>query len=185
MVYKKTILALASALKRDNHQARSDSPFTYSPSSSSMVSGFPMNHNDSLLIFREPLTEVLKDWKVIDALVINDNMPSGITHWNDIIDTAWKIQLNLLRASLDITPARLPDFLSGYDAAPDTTLYEWGHFRIPRNHAYVDELKRYFTHAFIFSHEYRDYIAYVSSDFFFIDSLNPTFNRYERKNLHD
>ena len=180
MVYKKTILALASALKRDNRQAQSDSPFVYSPGSSSMVSGFPMNHNDSLLIFREPLPEVLKDWKVIDVLCINDNMPSGITHWCDIVDTAWKIQLNLLPASLDISPARLPDFLTGYDAAPDIMLFEWGEYWIPRNQAYVDELKRYFTHAFIFNHEYRDYIAYVSPDFFFIDSLNPQFNRYER-----
>ena len=180
MVYKKTILALASALKRDNRQSQSASQFIYSPGSSSMVFAFPLNHNDSLLIFRKQLPEVLKDWKVIDLICINDNMPSGDSWWNDIIDTAWKIQLKLLPASLDITPARLPDFLSGYDAAPDTMLYEWGQYWIPRNHAYVDELKRYFTHAFIFSHDYRDYIAYVSPDFFFIDSLNPTFNRYER-----
>ena len=180
MVYKKTILALASALKRDNHQFHSESPFTYSYGTGSMVSGFPMNHNDSLLIFRMPLPEVLKDWKSIDALCISDNMPSGYTKWNEILDTVWKIQFGLLAPDLDITPSRLPDFLSGYDAAPDIMLYEWGEYWIPRNHAYVDELKRYFTHAFIFGHDYRTYIAYVSPDFFFIDSLNPTFNRYER-----
>lgn len=182
MVYKKTILALASALKRDNRQAQSASPFTYSPSAVSplTVSGFPMNHNDSLLIFRKPLPDVLKDTSIIDVLCINDNMPSGIRWWNGIVDIAWKIQGGCVPL-LDITPVRLPDFLSGYDAAPDIMLYEWGEYWIPRNHDYVDELKRYFTHAFIFDHNYRQYIAYVSPDFFFIDSLNPTFNRYERK----
>nr|DAL32324.1 MAG TPA_asm: hypothetical protein [Caudoviricetes sp.] len=185
MVYKKTILALASALKRDNRQAQSDSPFTYSPSvvSPLTVCGYPMNHNDSLLLFRKPLENVLKDITCIGALCINDNMPSGFTKWNGIVDVAWKIQAGcifLVDFCLDISPVRLPDFLSGYDAAPDTMLFEWGQYWIPRNHAYVDELKRYFTHAFIFTHDYRDYIAYVSPDFFFIDSLNPTFNRYER-----
>lgn len=184
MVYKKTIQALARALKRDNKQAHSDSPFAYSLGSSSMVSAFPMNHNDSVLVFRLPLSAVLRDWNYIDGLCTSDNMPSGITRWIDVIDTAWKIQLNLLPASLDISPARLPDFLAGYDTAPDIMLYEWGGYWIPRNHAYLDELKRYLTHAFIFTHDYRDYIAYVSHDFFFIDALYPTFNRYERNNYH-
>lgn len=181
MVYKKTIQRLASALKRDNHQAHSDSPFNYAPCTADTVPGFPMNHNDSLLIFRAPLSVVLRESDSIDSLYINDNMPSGYTKWVDIVDKAWKIQLGLLSPSLDISPFRLPDFLSGYDAAPDIMLYEWGKYWIPRNHAYVDELKRYFTHAFIFDHDYHTYIAYVSPDFFFIDSLNPTFNRYERK----